>query len=408
MRSISRRLKQVVRGLQTAWSIAGLTLLLALVVELGFQGVFGLKDLGKPRIPPDPRLSEHLPDGAPWLTLHYRELERLSDRWQPYVYFRQRPFSGQTINIGEDGRRKTWEPPIGWEDRAAPSPPLKILTLGGSSLWGFGARDDQTIPSLIARELDRRGIRAEIRNLAEIGYVNTQELVALVRELQAGYRPDLVLFYDGVNDTASALLEGQATVTTNERNRAREFNLLQAPGRLIAALADNLIKNSASYRFAAALGRRLGLGGGESAASQPGRRNLDLDRLAEAVVNGYAASVRLADSLGKAYGFRPVFVWQPVIFFKSNLVPFEREESRKYAWAEDLFQRVRAAVVKSGELTANPAFVDFSGIFKDTESLIFLDFCHTTEEANATVATELVARMIRAGIIVPPGERQGL
>ena len=26
-------------------------------------------------------------------------------------------------------------------------------------------------------------------NLAEIGYVNTQELIALVRELQQGYRP---------------------------------------------------------------------------------------------------------------------------------------------------------------------------------------------------------------------------
>ena len=27
-----------------------------------------------------------------------------------------------------------------------------------------------------------------------------------MRELQEGYRPDLVIFYDGVNDTTSALL----------------------------------------------------------------------------------------------------------------------------------------------------------------------------------------------------------
>ena len=106
--------------------------------------------------------------------------------------------------------------------------------LGGSSLWGFGA-------GTIARSLrwspasSTSGYRVEVRNLAEIGYVSTQEVVALVRELQAGYRPDLVIFYDGVNDTTSALLEGEAGVTTNERNRRAEFNIRQSPARLAGA-----------------------------------------------------------------------------------------------------------------------------------------------------------------------------
>ena len=73
--------------------------------------------------------------------------------------------------------------------------------LGGSSLWGFGARDDQSIPSLVVHAMYERGWRVELKNLAEIGYVSTQEFVALYRELQAGYRPDVVIFYDGVNDT---------------------------------------------------------------------------------------------------------------------------------------------------------------------------------------------------------------
>src|SRR5262249_15615947 len=126
-----------------------------------------------------------------------------------------------------------------------------------SSLWGFGARDDQTIPSLLARELFEQEWNVQIRNLAEIGYVSTQEVVALVRELQSGYRPDVVIFYDGVNDTTSAYLEGQAGLTTNEVNRRREFNLLQSPSRLAGALMTNLIGNSGSSRFAQAVRRRL-------------------------------------------------------------------------------------------------------------------------------------------------------
>ena len=116
----------------------------------GPRGIFLIKDRWKPQIPPDPRVVSEDRDGGAWLPLHYRELEALSDRWQPYVYFRQRPFPGQTITVRADGSRATWQPPPsqGDDERAKP---LKILMLGGSSLWGFGSRDEQTIPSLIAR-----------------------------------------------------------------------------------------------------------------------------------------------------------------------------------------------------------------------------------------------------------------
>ncbi len=87
--------------------------------------------------------------------------------------------------------------------------------------------------------------------------MSTQEVIALTHELEAGYRPDLVIFYDGVNDTTSALLEGEPGLTTNEINRRHEFNLLQSPARLTAALAVKLVSDSGSYRFAQTVRRRL-------------------------------------------------------------------------------------------------------------------------------------------------------
>ena len=178
MKSSLRRLGRILSWLQTGWSILGVTLVMVVLLELGLRGVFVLKDRWKPQIPPDPRVVSEDRDGGAWLPLHYRELEALSDRWQPYVYFRQRPFPGQTVTVLADGSRATWQPPPRQGDDAR-ARPLKILMLGGSSLWGFGARDDQTIPSLIARGLHERGVHAEIRNLAEIGYVSTQEVIAL-------------------------------------------------------------------------------------------------------------------------------------------------------------------------------------------------------------------------------------
>jgi lysophospholipase L1-like esterase len=382
-----QRLKRFLTGLQAAWSIVGVTLLLIVVLELGLRITFWLKDLGRAQIPPDPRVYSAVPGGERWLPVHYRELEALSDRWQPYVYFRQRPFRGQTITIDEGGLRATWRPSTPAGAAGTEGPPLQILMLGGSSLWGYGAREEATIPSLIARGLHERGIRAEIRNLAEIGHVSTQEVIALLRELQGGYRPDVVLFYDGVNDTTSALLEGQATLTTNEVNRVREFNLLQSPARLTAALAGNLTTHSASFRLAQAIWRRFGREPGRDPRSRSGP---EVRALAERVVRGYVANLELTRALGKAYAFRTLFVWQPDIFSKSILVPFEEEEARKLDWARAMFLEVHEILGKSGELTGAADFRVLSEIFEDTDSLVYLDYCHTTESANARIAKVLV------------------
>ena len=295
MLNLLRRIRPILRFLRTAWSIAGITLIAILLTEAGFRLVFAIKDHFGAVRQPDPRVIEQGYGGQPWVVQHQRELEQLQDRWQPYVYFRQKPFSGQTIAIDQDGLRLTWQPP---PVPAGPAEPraFKVLMLGGSSLWGYGARDDRTIPSIIARSLHQRGYRIELRNLAEIGYVSTQEVVALLRELQSGYRPDLVVFYDGVNDTTSAFLEGEAGVTTNERNRRAEFNIRQSPGRLGTALLARLIEDSASYRFARVIGRRLtgergAIGGLPSADLQTG--------LAANVVSGYRANISIVDQLAR-------------------------------------------------------------------------------------------------------------
>ena len=68
----------------------------------------------------------------------------------------------------------------------------------------------------------------------------------------------MVIFYDGVNDTTSAVLSGEAGLTTNEINRRREFNLLQSPGRLASALGGKLLADSGSLRLARAVRSRLG------------------------------------------------------------------------------------------------------------------------------------------------------
>ena len=384
------RFQRVLVFLRTGWSILGMTLVVLVLTEAGFRMVFAVRDRFTAEPVPDRRVLVEGYGGDTWPVEHYRELGLLEERWQPYVCFRPKPFEGSTIRVGSDGLRATWQPPVAGDDRAAArarqGPDAgRFLTLGIRR----ARRPDDSLSA--GAPLDKRGWRVELKNLSGIGYVSTQELIALLRELQAGYRPDVVIFYDGVNDTTSAFLEGEAGLTTNESNRRGEFNLLQSPARLASALTAKLVKDSGSYRFAQAVRRRFE---GGAAAPGPARSDEIIHRLAGDVAGRYAANIRIVESLSRGYGFRPLFFWQPIVFTKLALVQVEREEAERYAWTERMFRAVYTRIQASPELKPDPAFHDLSGIFDGTEGLVFIDYCHTTESANARIAAVMADRVI--------------
>ncbi len=393
MRMFLARLVRFLKAVQTVWSIIGLTIIVILLTEASLRLVFAVKDRLTSAGAVDPRLIEQGYGGEAWPIQHDRELRALADRWEPYVYFRQKPFAGRTITIDADGRRRTWAPA---EAAERTGKVYRLLMLGGSTLWGYGSRDDRTIPSLVARQLHDRGYRIEIQNLAEIGYVSTQEVVALIRELQAGYRPDLVIFYDGVNDTTSALLEGEAGVTTNERNRRAEFNILQSPARLGASLMMRIVRDSASFRLAQVIAHRVA---GPAAIQPGGLSAAKRNELARDVVRRYQANLDIVEKLGRAYGFDALFYWQPVVFDKQKLTPFEADEARKLEWGRGFFGEVYGAIGESGELRADPRFHDLSRVFAGSTELVFIDYCHTTEAANERVAASFVDELVK---VLPP------
>ena len=80
-------------------------------MEAGLRVTFALRDRLSVTESPDQRILVEGYGGATWPKEHYREIESLEERWQPYVYFRPKAFHGKTIDIGSDGLRATWQPP---------------------------------------------------------------------------------------------------------------------------------------------------------------------------------------------------------------------------------------------------------------------------------------------------------
>jgi len=254
-------IKRSIATVRKIWVAFGVVVLLLVVVETvpdGWKSFWrAVKYEGGQN--PDYRTAAEALSGEDWAVPYFLEANtRLHVEWAPYVQWRHPPLSGSYFNFGPDGFRRTWRSPA-LQDAGAP---LRIFMFGSSTIVGVGARDDYTIPSLLAKHLAAARYNVEVVNLGVVGFVSTQEVFSLIESIKQGNVPDLVIFYDGIGDIIAAQQAGIAGTPQNEGRRDREFNLLSRnrEGELIREALLVLLSRTLSRanQFAEWLGVRGG------------------------------------------------------------------------------------------------------------------------------------------------------
>jgi len=89
--------------------------------------------------------------------------------------------------------------------------------LGGSTMWGTGVNDANTIPALFAKIAQGR---YRTINLGESAYNAFQSFLFLKLQIINGLNPDIVVSYDGVND-AYSLKSGQRPFSHQREDQIR-------------------------------------------------------------------------------------------------------------------------------------------------------------------------------------------
>jgi hypothetical protein len=136
--------------------------------------------------------------------LSYGEINQLlAETWNRplqydyYTGFREKPFKGRYVNIDAAGFRKS--------KHQAPWPidsnKYNIFVFGGSTTFGYGVADQETIPSYLQQLLAKReGKEVAIYNFGTAFYYSVQEKLLLEQLMYQGQHPDLAIFIDGLND----------------------------------------------------------------------------------------------------------------------------------------------------------------------------------------------------------------
>jgi hypothetical protein len=206
-------------------------------------------------------------------------------------------------------------------------------------------------------------------------------------ELRAGNHPDVVVFYDGINDVGTTLQYGAAGIPQNESKRVSEFAMGRAIDR--TGFARGLRKDLAAEGVLLREGfnQLEVVDWVKSKKPAPPLTFISADSAARSTVRVYVENMRIVEALAKAYGFQAIYVWQPSIH--STPKPLTKYEDRlvKRIKLDDFQNRTRETqlaippLVDSAMAAIAPGrFIDATSLFKGDTMSVFVDrIGHNTE-----------------------------
>lgn len=298
---------------------------------------------------------------------HFAELLALPSSYESFVGWRRLPFRGQTITIDENGLRQTANAID--RDRAQTT----IAFFGGSTMWGTGVDDEQTIPSLLAAS--HPGFYA--MNFGETAYIARQSLNLALQQYTEGLSPDIVVFYDGANEILHKCRRELSPFSHAREVYIRDAIELYGNGMSYSALFYPI------QQLAEEVSKEVG---GRTKPSYFYDCDRDADkaeRIARALLWDWLAAKNLVESAGGRF----LAILQPVAYLGAPEVrhlDLDEDLGRQFV---SVYPHIRSLLpAEFPSLQRN--FADFGDVF-DGEEPIYIDFCHVSPNGNEIVAARI-------------------
>jgi hypothetical protein len=311
--------------------------------------------------------------------------------YEPFTEFREKPSSGRYVNVDANGFRRSRE--------QGPWPPagefFNVFVFGGSTAFGIGVPDDQTVASHLQTILDTTrdaGRPVRVYNFGRGAYYSSQERALFERLLVAGHVPDLAVFLDGLNDFF--FYDGDRPALTQVLEQLMEQTVPAPVGMGVALRPDRrglayttlidalpVVRLLARWRWTPPQRNvMLWRPGGE----QRRRPAYDDGAVSDWVIGRYAANRTLIEAAAAAMGVTAVFVWQPVPLYKYDL-RYHRYHGDfgRYEYMRFGYPRMAEYVRRHPQGTN---FVWCADIQEALQELLYVDQVHYSPKMSERVA----------------------
>ena len=262
-----------------------------------------------------------------------------------------------------------------WGGADCPESSYEVFTFGGATMFGGGSPDWGTISSYLQIDLvSMKGLASRpvcVTNFGENGWTSTQGVIMLQRQIQNGHIPDVVISYEGLNDTWFAYQGGRAGIHANADSVATrlEHPFLAGPW--------------AATSFGTYLSPMLSafIGG-------PTVRDTS-DELVSKVTRAYLANYSSVTAMASRYGFKSFFFLQPGLFIGQKVpTTDERQMLLTFNYSApgfvDFLHRVYQDIQVQSAGEKNLHFLTHA--FDADSRQIYIDVIHITPEGNQRIA----------------------
>ncbi len=299
--------------------------------------------------------------------------------WEPFTESRERRYQGRFVNVDRAGFRHS--------RGQAPWPPdprrASVFVFGGSTTFGYGVADDETIVSAVQAFLDDRlgAGRAACYNFGRGAYYSSPERILFEELLAQGAVPRVAVFQDGLNEFAF----GAPFLSTTLRR------LVNTP---VAAAVQTLVEELPLSQLVARAKARKAPRRSEAELAAAFDDASDLD----ARVDRYRANRRMIAATASAWGVRPLFVWLPAPTYRYDLryhlfgdLDFEKNNYAGFGYAR-MAERLRRE-------PAGPDFFWAADLQQGVREPLYVDQIHYTAAFSRTIGEEIARTLLERGLL---------
>ena len=300
------------------------------------------------------------------------EFQKLTSKYRGFIGWRREKVNFKYTNI---------EGPYNARKSKGESINNSVWFFGGSTMWGTGASDSQTIPSHFNSLTN-----TSVYNFAETAWNSRQSLNQLINAIGDDLNPSLVIFYDGVNDVIHQCRSDLKLVPSHSREQSIQNRLKRPP-------IQKRISKTILYpyiRFANKFNIQLP----KVNSLIPKNYDCDINQVkARLIASHLINNWHTAYVLSKSKGFEFYGILQPTLFTtetNSEYLLLNKIDSERKIQYKVVYPLIRKEIEKRCATDKDFCFHMIDGTnWLDGTNNIFIDFCHVNSLGNKVIAQRL-------------------
>ena len=249
-----------------------------------------------------------------------------------------------------------------------------VYFFGSSHMFGYALPDNKTIPAKFEKIAPKK-LNVRAFNFGVPYYFSRQETLLFEGLIRRGEKPDVAIFFDGLNDAvfANASFSREPFFTPQLRRR---MNIpLDIKSYL---LSTNLLKSLHLMGLVPSTGSLT-----HTYFSPP--QNIPIEKVADTILNNYFENLQFTKLLCDSYKIKCYFFWQPHPMYYHN--HNDTVSGKSSLLSEIIYKRIKKMNNKPAE------FIDLSDLLATYNGQPFVDEFHYSGLFNEYIAQKMLSHL---------------